>query len=54
VPEEWQDVAFLGNADLWLTAEETRTVTTAFTAALEPFPGRTLADRPDGTVASGS
>jgi DNA-binding transcriptional ArsR family regulator len=48
-PEEWQDVAFLGNADLWLTAEETRKVTAALAGALEPYRGRALADRPDGT-----
>jgi DNA-binding transcriptional ArsR family regulator len=48
-PEEWQDVAFLGNADLWLTAEETRTVTAALAAVLEPYRGRALADRPDGS-----
>ena len=48
-PEEWQDVAFLGNADLWLTAAETRTVTAALLAVLEPYRGRTLADRPDST-----
>lgn len=48
-PEEWQDVAFLGNADLWLTAEEARTVTAALAAVLEPYRGRTLAGRPDGT-----
>jgi DNA-binding transcriptional ArsR family regulator len=47
-PEEWQDVAFLGNADLWLTAEETRKVTAALAAVFDPYRGRTLADRPDG------
>jgi DNA-binding transcriptional ArsR family regulator len=48
-PEEWQDVAFLGNADLWLTAEETRKVTAALAAVLDTYRGRTLADRPEGT-----
>jgi DNA-binding transcriptional ArsR family regulator len=48
-PSEWQDAAFLGNADLWLTVEETRKVTAALAAALEPYRGRTLADRPDGS-----
>jgi DNA-binding transcriptional ArsR family regulator len=47
-PEEWQDVALLANADHWLTAEETRTVTAALAAVLEPYRGRALADRPDG------
>jgi hypothetical protein len=46
---EWQDVAFLGNAVLWLTAEETRKVTADLVAVLEPYRGRTLADRPDST-----
>jgi DNA-binding IclR family transcriptional regulator len=48
-PEEWHDVASLANADLWLTAEETRTVTGALAAVLEPYRGRALADRPGGT-----
>jgi DNA-binding transcriptional ArsR family regulator len=48
-PEEWQKVTSLSNADLWLTVEETRDVTAAFDAALEPYRGRTLADRPDGS-----
>jgi DNA-binding transcriptional ArsR family regulator len=48
-PAEWQDVAFLGNTDLWLTAEETRHVTAALIAILEPYRGRALADRPDST-----
>jgi len=47
-PKEWQDVAFLGNADLWLTVDETRQVTETLGAALEPFRGRARADRPDG------
>jgi DNA-binding transcriptional ArsR family regulator len=46
-PQEWQDAAFLANADLWLTAEETRTVGAALDAVLEPYRDRALADRPD-------
>jgi DNA-binding transcriptional ArsR family regulator len=48
-PEEWQDVAALANADLWLTAEETRELTEGLAAVLEPFRNRTLADRPEGS-----
>jgi len=49
-PEEWQDVASLANADLWLTAEESRNVTAALAAVLEPYRGRrALAHRPDGS-----
>ena len=48
-PKEWQDVALLANADVWLTAEETRNVTAALLAVLEPYRGRALADRPDGS-----
>jgi DNA-binding transcriptional ArsR family regulator len=48
-PEDWQDVAALANTDLWLTAEEARAVTAAIAAVLEPYRGRALADRPDGT-----
>jgi len=47
-PEEWRDAATLANADLWLTPEETRTVTAALAAVLKPYRGRVLADRPDG------
>jgi DNA-binding IclR family transcriptional regulator len=48
-PKEWQDVTSLSNADLWLTVEETRQVIAALDAALEPYRGRALADRPEGT-----
>lgn len=48
-PEEWQDVAALANADLWLTAGETRTVIAAFADVLEPYRGRALDDRPDAS-----
>lgn len=39
----------LGNADLWLTAQETRELTAAIVALLEPYRGRSRADRPAGT-----
>jgi DNA-binding transcriptional ArsR family regulator len=48
-PQEWQEVPALDNADLWLTLEETRKVTKALFAVLEPYRGRVLADRPDGS-----
>jgi DNA-binding transcriptional ArsR family regulator len=48
-PEEWQHVASLGNVDLWLTADETQRVTADLSAVLEPYRGRTRADRPDGS-----
>jgi DNA-binding transcriptional ArsR family regulator len=48
-PEEWRDVTSLSNTDLWLTVEETRDVTAALAAALDPYRGRSLADRPDGS-----
>jgi len=48
-PAEWQDVAALANADLWLTAEETRDVTAALAAALEPYRSRTARIRPDSS-----
>lgn len=48
-PAEWQDAALMANADLWLTVEETRKVTAALRAVLEPYRGRVLADRPDGS-----
>ena len=48
-PEEWQDVASLVNADLWLTAEETRNVNAALAAVVEPYRDRALRNRPDGT-----
>jgi DNA-binding transcriptional ArsR family regulator len=47
-PEEWQDVESLANVDFWLTVEETRKVTAALAAILEPYRGRALANRPDG------
>ncbi|HEY7281054.1 MAG TPA: winged helix-turn-helix domain-containing protein [Actinomycetota bacterium] len=46
---EWQEVVSLANADLWLTAEETRKVTAALDAVLEPYRGRSLAERPDSS-----
>jgi DNA-binding transcriptional ArsR family regulator len=48
-PEEWQDVASLGNTDLWLTADETRDLNAALSAVLEAYRGRTHANRPDNT-----
>ncbi|MGH2886235.1 MAG: ArsR/SmtB family transcription factor [Solirubrobacteraceae bacterium] len=48
-PEEWRDVALLANADLWLTVEEMRKVTAGLSAVLEPYRGRVLADRPNGS-----
>ena len=48
-PEEWRDVASLGNADLWLTVEETESVTNAFAAVLDPYRSRASADRPEGS-----
>lgn len=47
-PEEWQNAASLATADLWLTAEETQTVTAGLAAVLEPYRGRELADQRDG------
>jgi DNA-binding transcriptional ArsR family regulator len=46
---EWQDAAALGNADLWLTVEETGAVAAALAAVLEPYRGRVLADRPEAS-----
>jgi len=48
-PEEWRDVASLGNADLWLTVEETRAVTNALAEVLDPYRGRAIAARPEGS-----
>jgi len=48
-PEEWRDVAALGNVDLWLTVEETEAVTNALAAVLDPYRGRARADRPEGS-----
>jgi DNA-binding transcriptional ArsR family regulator len=48
-PEQWQEVASLTNADLWLSVEETRQLVAALAAALEPYRGRTLGDRRGGT-----
>jgi DNA-binding transcriptional ArsR family regulator len=48
-PEEWRDVASLGNVDLWLTVEETESVTDALAAVLAPYRGRAPADRPEGS-----
>jgi DNA-binding transcriptional ArsR family regulator len=48
-PAAWRDVASLSNADLWLTVEEARAVTEALADVLEPYRGRALAERPDGS-----
>jgi DNA-binding transcriptional ArsR family regulator len=48
-PEGWQDVAALANADLWLTVGETREVTAALAAVVEPYRERALGERPDGS-----
>jgi DNA-binding transcriptional ArsR family regulator len=48
-PEEWQNVASLATADVWLTADEIRTVTAGRAAVLEPYRDRALADRRDRT-----
>ena len=48
-PEEWRHVTSLANTDLWLTVEETRDVTAALAAVLDPHRDRALADRPGRT-----
>ena len=48
-PKEWQDVPALNSADLWLTLEETRELSNALQAAVEPYRGRVLVDRPEGS-----
>jgi DNA-binding transcriptional ArsR family regulator len=48
-PEEWQDVTSMTNADLWLTVEETRKVSAALDAALEPYRDRAVANRPESS-----
>jgi DNA-binding transcriptional ArsR family regulator len=46
-PDEWQQHASLGNADLWLTAEEMRQVSAQLGAVLAPL--RERAARPPGS-----
>jgi DNA-binding transcriptional ArsR family regulator len=48
-PKEWQEVAALANADVWLTVEETRAVNAALAAVVAPYRNRALGNRPDGT-----
>jgi DNA-binding transcriptional ArsR family regulator len=43
-PEEWQDVAALASADLWLTVDETRQVTAAIAAVVDPYRDRAPGD----------
>ena len=47
-PAEWRDAASLANSDVWLTAEETRQVTAALIAVVQPYRDRASPDRPDG------
>jgi DNA-binding transcriptional ArsR family regulator len=47
--KEWQDVASLSSADVWLTVDETQKLTAKLAAVLEPYRGRALADRPGGS-----
>jgi DNA-binding transcriptional ArsR family regulator len=47
-PEEWRDAASLTNADVWLTAGESRLVAAALAAVVAPYRDRSPADRPDG------
>ena len=42
-------ITALATPDLWLTAEEARALTAALAAVLDPYRGRALADRPDGS-----
>jgi DNA-binding transcriptional ArsR family regulator len=48
-PKEWEAVTSLGNTDLWLTPDETRKVTAAIDAVLDPYRNRVKADRPEGS-----
>jgi DNA-binding transcriptional ArsR family regulator len=48
-PAEWRDATSLASTDLWLTVEETRAATAALASALDPYRGRPLAGRPDGS-----
>jgi DNA-binding transcriptional ArsR family regulator len=48
-PEEWQNVAALANADVWLTAEESQQLKAGLAAVVDPYRNRAVADRPDGT-----
>jgi DNA-binding transcriptional ArsR family regulator len=47
-PPQWREGA-LGNADLWLTAEEMQQVAGALEAVLGPYRGRTQPERPAGS-----
>jgi DNA-binding transcriptional ArsR family regulator len=48
-PDEWREIAYLGNADLWLTPEELRSLTAALMAVVGPYRERAQADRPSGS-----
>jgi DNA-binding transcriptional ArsR family regulator len=48
-PQEWQNVAALANAELWLTAEETRDLAAALSAAIARYRARAVPDRPEGS-----
>jgi hypothetical protein len=48
-PKEWQDVAFLGTSDVWLTVDETREVIAALATVVDQFRSRTINHRPAGS-----
>lgn len=48
-PEDWRDAAAMNTADLWMTVEEMRRVEHELGAVLEPYRGRTLRGRPQGS-----
>jgi hypothetical protein len=53
-PEEWRDVAALANADLWLTAKETREVTPPSPPSSSPTGTEPAPTAPTARVACGS
>jgi len=48
-PEQWRDAAALANADVWLTADESRQVAAQLMAVVDPYRKRALRDRPAGS-----
>jgi DNA-binding IclR family transcriptional regulator len=48
-PREWRDAAALTSADLWLTPDEAGKVVAALASALQPYRGRVIGTRPDGS-----